>query len=149
MLVLVLGIVWGKGASVFSNRRMYKARFETVLGLEGGDPVMIRGTRQGQVKKINLTARDVEVDFWIYENTPVYSDALGAVESEELMGGKQLSIEPGTSGIPVQDGHVFSGTMRGDAGRILGSLERVIDRTDSLLAGVQEITGDPAGGGMQ
>src|SRR4030042_2856854 len=100
MLVLVLGIVWGKGASVLSNRRMYKARFETVLGLEGGDPVMIRGTRQGQVKKINLTARDVEVDFWIYENTPVYSDALCAVESEELMGGKQLSIEPGTRGTP-------------------------------------------------
>jgi ABC-type transporter Mla subunit MlaD len=61
VLLLVLGVVWGKKASFFSDWSVRRIRFEDVRGLESGDPVMVRGISQGAVDDIRLQPGWVEV----------------------------------------------------------------------------------------
>ena len=42
-VTLTLGLIWGKGMSLFSKQQKIVARFDDIRGLEEGDPVVITG----------------------------------------------------------------------------------------------------------
>ena len=109
ILILVLGLIWGKGLKLFSSRGEYIAQFRNVKGLEKGDPVVVRGVDRGQVDRIVLKSDCAEAHFWISKDIPVFTDAKIVIENQELMGGKQLSVNPGQSSQKVQPGFIFQG----------------------------------------
>jgi phospholipid/cholesterol/gamma-HCH transport system substrate-binding protein len=133
LLILLFGVIWGKGIDIFSRRVNFTVRFEDVQGLEKGDPVLVRGIKQGEVERIVLRAKYAEVRLWIRENIPIYSDLRIAVEMKELLGGKQITIDPGKNGQPVDFHQPFYGEMRGNIKELLMSTERTLSRTDSVV----------------
>ncbi len=133
ILVLVLGILWGKGMDWISQKVIYTIQFNDVHGLEIGDPVMIRGIQQGKVREVELSSKQVLVRFWLKPENHIYTDYIIHVENREIMGGKQLTINPGSSGELVQSSNYLYGEEGGDPIVLIADLSRTLVRADSLL----------------
>ena len=133
LLILILSIVWSKGKAFTFLRVVFSVRFEDVRGLEEGDPVLIRGVKQGEVERIDLGSGYAEVRLWVRDDAPMYSDLKVAVEMEELMGGKQIIIDPGTSGLPADPDKTVIGDGRGDAMALIRRAGEILARTDTVL----------------
>ena len=114
VLGLILGVVWGKNFQFFSNRQHLNLLFDNVRGLETGDPVVVRGLERGGVERINLNDQDVEVRIWFEPDVRLYSDFYAIIETKEIMGGKQITLYPGTSGKPAVITDPVKGEVQGD-----------------------------------
>ncbi|MBN2200611.1 MCE family protein [bacterium] len=139
VLLLVLGVVWGKKASFFSNWAVRSVRFEDVRGLESGDPVVVRGISQGTVDDIRLKPGWVEVKLRLRRSLRLAEDAAVFIEDRSLMGGKQVRVDPGTSEIPLADDAVLKGAIGGDMLQALASGSRVLTQVDSLVGRLMAI----------
>lgn len=137
LLILVLGVIWGKGVEFLARHAFLTVRFEDVRGLEKSDPVLVRGIRQGRVEKVVLRNEFAEVRLRIREDVPLYSDLRITVEDRELMGGKQVAIDPGKSGRSVDFRRVFYGETRGDVRMVLVKAEDVLSRADSVFLQIE------------
>jgi phospholipid/cholesterol/gamma-HCH transport system substrate-binding protein len=133
VLLLVLGVVWGKKASFFSNWSVRLVRFEDVRGLESGDPVVIRGISQGTVDDIRLRSGWVEVKLRIRKSVHLAGDAAVFIEDRDLMGGKQVRIDLGRSPVPLAEDAVLNGQIRADMLQTLASGGKVLSQVDSLV----------------
>jgi phospholipid/cholesterol/gamma-HCH transport system substrate-binding protein len=134
VLLLVLGVVWGKKASFFSNWSVRVVRFEDVRGLESGDPVVVRGIAQGTVNDIRLQPGCAEVKLRIRKSVKLAGDAAVFIEDRDLMGGKQVRIDPGKSTVPLAEDVVLSGQIRADVLQTLASGGKVLSQVDSLVS---------------
>lgn len=133
LLILVFSLYWGKGKDFFSDQIELTVRFDDIHGLEQGDPVLVRGIRMGQISSITLVEDYAEVRLIIDEQTPLYSDLKITIQNREMMGGKQLVIDPGSSGTPADIGRVFDGATLGDIGTILVDVKTILANVDSLV----------------
>jgi phospholipid/cholesterol/gamma-HCH transport system substrate-binding protein len=133
LIILVMGVIFGKGIHVFSSRVYLDVGFSNISGVEAGDPVVIRGVDAGRVEKVTLNSESAVLRLSIKENIPLYSDLIVTIENRELMGGKQVVIYPGESGQYADMNRVFRGESRGDPGLLLARGEGVIGRIDSVL----------------
>ena len=133
VLLLVLGIVWGKKTDFFSKNRRLKARFDDIRGLEKGDAVMVRGMQQGEVEHILLGPDCIEVTLRIRGEIRVFSDAYAVVEDRDLMGGKQVHLELGKGPELLLDSNPLPGRANLKIGDVLSSGTRMIAGIDSIL----------------
>lgn len=132
-IVLVLGILWGKDARLFRSRRFVQVRYETLQGLKKGDPVTIRGIPQGKVEAVGLKPGHAEVRLGIEKSAEIFSDAVFVIQSRELMGGKQVVVYPGGSGVPLDESVIQQGRLGGDPILLLGRAEKSLSTLDSLV----------------
>lgn len=134
LLVLAIGIIFGKRIDLFSNRVYLNVAFSNISGIEHGDPVVIRGVDAGRVENIKLFTEHVVLRISIKKSISLYSDVEFTIESRELMGGKQVVIYPGESGQSTDIHQMFRGEIRGDLGLLLSKGEELIARFDSVLS---------------
>jgi phospholipid/cholesterol/gamma-HCH transport system substrate-binding protein len=139
VLLLVLGVVWGKKASFFSNWSVRRIRFEDVRGLESGDPVVVRGISQGAVNDIRLHPGWVEVKIRIRKSVRLAEDAAVFIEDRSVMGGKQVRVDPGISDTLLAEDAVLTGRIRGDMLQALASGGKVLSQVDSLVGRLMAI----------
>lgn len=130
---LILGVVWGKNLRVFSRRNQLTLQFDNVRGLEEGDPVVVRGIQKGEVEKIVLVSQFVDVKIWFERDVHLFSDFQAFIEPKEIMGGKQVTLYPGSSGIKADLNQVYEGNVRGDFSVLFAQSEMTLSRLDSLL----------------
>jgi len=134
ILLLVLGIIWGRKTDFFSNNKRIKARFDDVRGLDMGDAVMIRGMQQGEVERILLGQDCIEVTMRLKGWVRVFKDARAFVEDRDLMGGKQVRLELGNGPEILPDGEFLPGRATTAIGDVLASGNRLISGIDSIVA---------------
>jgi phospholipid/cholesterol/gamma-HCH transport system substrate-binding protein len=135
ILCLLLGILWGQGHSLFTSKTQVTVRFQDVQGLESGDAVLIRGISVGQVEKITLKPDYAEVLLRLDEEVGLLSDIQVRIVNSDLMGGKQVLVEPGHSGHPLREADIVLGTSKGDINQLLVQADGLVARMDSLLSG--------------
>ncbi|MCJ7812935.1 MlaD family protein, partial [bacterium] len=133
LLILVLGIIWGRDVDILSRRTFLIIHFNNVYGLEKSDPVLVRGMKQGEVDRIILKSEYVEVHLWIKQHVLLYSDMRVTIENRELVGGKQISIDPGRSGLAADLDKVYIGEVDGDLGLLLIKVGEVLADVDDVL----------------
>lgn len=133
VLGLILGVVWGKNFQFFSNRQHLNLLFDNVRGLETGDPVVVRGLERGGVERINLNDQDVEVRIWFEPDVRLYSDFYAIIETKEIMGGKQITLYPGTSGKPAVITDPVKGEVQGDFNSLFAQADNLFSELDTLL----------------
>jgi len=138
ILVLIFGLIWGKGMKLFSSRGEYVAQFRNVQGLEKGDPVVVRGVERGQIERIDLKSDCAEVHFWIDKDIAIFSDAAIVIENQEIMGGKQLSINPGQNNQRVRPEFVFQGEVKGTLDDLMTKSDKIFSSLDTVLIGLKE-----------
>ncbi|MBN2104487.1 MCE family protein [bacterium] len=133
IISLIIGVIWGKNLRLFSSRQDLNLRFENVRGLEEGDPVAVRGIQKGAVKHVVLNTHYVDVYVWLERDVVLYTDFRAVIESKEIMGGKQVTLYPGSSGIRAPLNRVYKGEERGDFSVLFAQSENTLARLDSIL----------------
>ena len=114
IILLTLGIIWGKKLPIFTSYTTYNAVFQNVQGVEKGDPVMVHGMKKGEVTDIKLLQDKALIEFRLKSGIKLFQDARVYLEIEELMGGKQLTVYPGTGNLPLNANKIIDGEIRGD-----------------------------------
>ncbi len=95
ILILVGGILWGKGVSSGLRRYKIHVEFSNIGGMEIGSNVLANGVVKGRVTDIRLADGKVFVEAKVDNDVVLFSDYIIGVESPTLMAGKALAIYPG------------------------------------------------------
>ena len=141
LVLLGFGIAWAKGWHLGGVHNILHARFLTAGGIEAGDPVFIRGINHGKIVEINSPpGKDVDITMDIDQVELLHKDATATIMILELMSGKKVEIEEGTTGTfdPAKD--TLMGNFPGDISSLVtllnsvsGSLPSITRNVDSVL----------------
>lgn len=140
-----------RGEDIFNREIELVSRFDNVEGLVASAPVYIKGYKAGKVSEV-LYDRNEEyfkVTCSVSKDFRIPSDSRMTIYSVDIMGGKGVRIDLGSSAESAQDGddltpYFEAGLMDGLASGIGPLLEKVMNTLDSLsvtVAGVNRILG--------
>jgi len=135
-----------RGEDIFNKEIELSSRFASVEGLVPSAPVYIKGYKAGKVSEViyDSEAEDFEVICSIKKEFRIPSDSKMTIYSVDIMGGKGVKIDLGTSGLAVSDGDALApafeaGLMDGLAGGIGPLMAKVTSTLDSLSVTVSGI----------
>lgn len=98
ILILVLGIIWGKNYNLASDQYHVKFSFPNTGGLRANDMVSVNGVRKGSVAGIALEKNQAIIEVALSREVELYSDYRATIAPIEMMGGKKIEIMPGGNG---------------------------------------------------
>ena len=96
-LILIFGIIWGKGFKLETDTYQLDVYFENIGGMVLGEMVTANGFKVGTVKKIEPYGRYVLTTLEIKDDVELYEDADFVIISAELLAGMRVEIFPGYS----------------------------------------------------
>ncbi len=138
-----------RGKDIFGNEIELTSRFENVEGLVPSAPVYIKGYKAGKVIDViyDAEAGDFRVICSIKKEFTIPSDSYMTIYSVDIMGGKGVRIDLGSSEVAAEDGGMLApafeaGLMDGLAGGVGPLLEKVTSTLDSLevtVAGINRL----------
>ena len=134
ILLWILG--WAKNFSITPTENTVKVQFSNTAGLEIGDAVTVNGVRKGFVEDLAIKGENVVVTLKIDNNVVLKEDAGFAVSMLDLMGGKKVEINPGSSGKLLDYSQVQAGTFYADIPYVMsmvGTFQEDISSTISDL----------------
>ncbi len=121
----------------------YRARFESIAGLDDKAPVRLAGVRIGRVDGIRLVGREAEVELLLERPIGLPEGTVAAVVNQGLLGDKYLEIELGPPGAPeLPKGSVLPG-------RAPFSFDSALAKFEKLGGALEEaFSGWGSGGGV-
>ena len=126
-IIILLWIYgWAKNITINADRKKMTVEFNSVAGLEIGDPVTVNGVRKGYVDNIKISNSKVEVLLNLDSDIELKEDAKFYVMMLDLMGGKKIEINPGISKNTIDYNVPHKGEFLGDistAMAVLGTVE--------------------------
>ena len=141
-----------RGEDIFNKEIEVSARFGKVEGLVPSAPVFIKGYKAGKVSEVTYDSRsgDFEVVCSVLKDFAIPEDSRMTIYSVDIMGGKGVRIDLGTSSSYVEDGGDLipafeAGLMDALGSSIAPLLEKVTSTMDSLsvtVAGVNRLLDD-------
>ncbi len=114
IIIIIWVFGWAKNITVNSGRKETTIAFATVSGLEEGDPVTINGVRKGYVDEILNQDDHVLVHINIDADSQLKEDAKFFIMMLDLMGGKKVEVNPGSSSTPIDYSKLQNGQFLGD-----------------------------------
>ncbi len=138
-----------RGEDIFNNEIELTSTFANVEGLVPSAPVFIKGYKAGKVADVVYDAEteNFKVVCSIRKEFRIPSDSYMTIYSVDIMGGKGVRIDLGSSSTSAADGDMLepsfeAGLMDGLAGGVGPLLEKVTSTLDSLevaVAGINRI----------
>lgn len=131
-LVFLWVIGWAKNYSLSANEKSLEIKFPTVAGLEIEDPVTVNGVRKGSVQDFKIEPGAVIVRIKLDSDVDLRQDATFAVTMLDLMGGKKININPGTSTQELDYDKMQRGQFEPDISSVmtmLGSMQGDLNNT--------------------
>lgn len=135
-----------RGEDIFNKEMEVTSRYDTVEGLVASAPVYIKGYKAGKVSEVAYDAEkeDFVVTCSISKEFRIPSDSKMTIYSVDIMGGKGIRIDLGSSDTPAEDGSMLvpafeAGLMDGLAEGIAPLLEKVNSTMDSLAVSVSGV----------
>ncbi|TAE58527.1 MAG: MCE family protein, partial [Bacteroidetes bacterium] len=124
-------LAWLRRSQVFAPPESeYEILFEDVNGLKEGDPVTVRGYEMGRVLRIEPGNIAVRVRIALEKGFPLYQDTRAEIQVKELMGGKQITLYPGSREPQLAAGGLLEGSNSLDfsssfsrAGQMMNQIE--------------------------
>lgn len=146
--VLVTGILgwftlFKSDLSLFAESFPMTAYFKEGGGLHKGDSVLVAGMRWGRVVNLEYHSderdmdRRVKVEFTLEHEVTLYDDHVIEIEDATVLGGKRLSIEPGTPDRGLWEGDLRPGTVKPNVMEAVGNL--VSDNRDNLKSVIDNL----------
>ena len=86
------------------------ATFDDVTNLGPGDPVKLAGVRVGTVGSVDLVTGRAVVRFGVDRDVALPTDTVVSVQAQDLLGRRQLRLDPGIAGTMLDDGDVVENT---------------------------------------
>ena len=135
--IAVLGAAWlSENYAGAAGGYQLHVFFDSVPGLQPGDPVFIRGVWAGKVLDIGLTygLPLVSIGFAEFRNLPRDSKVL--LQAEGLLGGKMIDVQVGTASDRVYADH---DTLRGSSE---GGIEEMAEHAGVLAQRLEAVLAD-------
>ncbi|MDQ3072644.1 MAG: MlaD family protein [Bacteroidota bacterium] len=143
IVVLILGVNYLKGKSIFSDNVPLYAFYENVDGLQVSNPVLMYGTKVGQVDHIDIqpgNKYNVVVRFHVYGKVLIPKNSIAKIISSDLIGSKAIEIVKGDSRDYARNDDTLSGTVQES---LTQSLEKVVapvrTKVENLISSVDTI----------
>ncbi len=125
-LIIFLWVLgWAKNWTVNSQRKKITVEFSSVAGLEIGDPVTINGVRKGYVEDIKINGSKVITLLNLPSDIIIKEDAKFSVMMLDLMGGKKIEVNPGSSNNELDYKKLQQGSFEGDVASAMAMLGSV------------------------
>ena len=138
VFILIWGINFLKGSSLFESKSTFYGVYDSVEGLKVSSGVIYRGYQIGQVISIQFTGERFDrvlVKFSVDKGLELPSNTLAMIQSADLMGSKVVALVPG-------DSHVFAvsgDTLRSQVER--GLMEQVSQQMLPLKQKAERLLG--------
>ncbi len=142
--ILILGYSFLSGNDVFSGSNKFYAIYKSVEGLTVSKPVLVNGFQIGRVSKMVLgnDGRTV-VEFKVDDKYNVPVNTLAKLVSTDLLGGKAIVFELGTSKEYAENKDTLRADVQGSLAESLQPIqtkaENLITKLDSSLAAINKI----------
>ncbi len=150
-VILILGIMWGKGVKFRAERYPIIVHFQNSAGLENGALVLVNGVPKGKVTHIKLAPDYVAVRCLIDKDVRLLSDYRIVIETVQLMSGKVVTILPGIDGHPVHTEIPLRGLPSMGISDVVALIDEfsddfrmVLTNMNSVLVHLDLIVGDSA-----
>jgi phospholipid/cholesterol/gamma-HCH transport system substrate-binding protein len=101
LVALALLIEFIEEIRPFESQVEYVAYFESLIGLNQGDPVRMAGVQVGKVRSIELEDYRIKVVFRVLEGTAIKDDTFAQVRQTNLLGGQFMGLSFGSPGKPI------------------------------------------------
>lgn len=141
-----------RGKDIFNREMELTSRFESVQGLVASAPVHIKGYKAGKVTEViyEPETEDFKVTCAISRDFRIPEDSKMTIYSVDIMGGKGVKIDLGSSQTAAEDGDMLNpqfetGLMDGLAESITPLMTKVNTLLDSLnvtVSGVNRVLAD-------
>lgn len=154
VIVLVVSffvINYLRGKDIFNREIELVAYYENLEGLTESAPVFIKGYKAGKVNEVEYVAAEgnFKVTCSIMKEFAIPEDSKMTIYAVDIMGGKGIRIDPGSSEIMAGDGAELApafeaGLLDGLASQITPLMAKVNNTLDSLtvtVAGVNQLLG--------
>ena len=135
-----------RGEDIFNREIELTSRFENLEGLVASAPVYIKGYKAGKVSEVvyDSAESDFKVTCAVSKEFVIPSDSKMTIYSVDIMGGKGIRIDLGSSSQAAQDGDTLTpsfevGLMDGLAGEIAPLMKKVNGVLDSLSVTVSGV----------
>ena len=111
LAILYLAVQIGSNRFLGTDSFNLNARFNNIGGLNPGSNVMIAGVKVGTVKDITLNDQHVAiVELSLDRDFELYDDTIASIKTNGLIGDKYISLSPGFSEIPLEEGETIVDT---------------------------------------
>ena len=141
-----------RGKDILNREMEICSVYENVEGLVPSAPVYIKGYKAGKVVEVDYRSEsdDFKVVCSILKDFRIPEDSRMTIYAVDIMGGKGVRIDLGTSDVCVEDGDMLTpsyeaGLMDGLAAGIAPLMEKVGNTLDSLnvtVSGVNKMLGE-------
>jgi len=135
-----------RGKDIFNREIEVFSRYDDIEGLVASAPVYIKGYKAGKVSEVvyDSDTEDFKVVCSISKDFRIPEDSRMTIYSVDIMGGKGVRIDLGTSMTEVQDGGVLAssfeaGLMDGLSDGVAPLLSKVTSTLDSLSLTVSSV----------
>jgi phospholipid/cholesterol/gamma-HCH transport system substrate-binding protein len=117
------------GADFGSSLRL-QATFDDVNGLRTGNRVKVAGTQVGRVSSVKVVDGRAVVSLAVRSSLRIPVDSSAVIRWRDLIGEREVSLEPGTSPVMAKSGQALSRT------RSAADLGALINNLGPLLGGI-------------
>jgi phospholipid/cholesterol/gamma-HCH transport system substrate-binding protein len=114
ILIFFFGVMYLREYSFSKKEYEIIAIFETVIGLDQQDPVIVSGLKIGQTREMQLVGEKVEVKLLIDSRYEFPRDSKAVLRNLTLLGDKAIEIVRGTANEKLKPGDVIAGTLETD-----------------------------------
>lgn len=135
-----------RGVDIFNREITLVSEYDNVEGLVASAPVYIKGYKAGKVSEVSYDSEDGHfvVSCSVSKSFNIPSDSKMTIYSVDVMGGKGIRIDLGTSDVPAADGAFLepafeAGMIDGLASAAIPVLDKVALTLDSLQVTVSGI----------
>ena len=133
VVVLIGGIIWGKGISFNSEHTIYEIQFPEVYGLKEGSSVLVQGVAHGKVGPITLNSEGARVQILVDSDVILYDDAEVLLFTPQLMGGRMVTIDPGKGPNRLPSGSLMKGKVPAGMGEVMAASGAVLDEMLDMI----------------
>ncbi len=141
-VIFLLGYRYLQDVPLLSGTTTYYAFLKDAEGLIAGNPVRLKGVKVGSVAGVryNPDTDSIRVDFKVSRDIRVYEGSGVDIAGIDALGGVRLELELGPDSNPV----IRPGGRVGRSGgsdfltNLTARAPELVDRTDSVLAGLDE-----------
>jgi phospholipid/cholesterol/gamma-HCH transport system substrate-binding protein len=147
IILLILGISFGRGIGVSVTQKTVKFRFDNSGGIQVSNPIVVNGVKRGVVTLIKNDNGGVYIEGTIDDLSDLKSDARAEITILEITGGKKIEINPGVSTEKFNPNMEIPGVTRADfttlvnqGGDMLNDIHSLIVKLDTISTSLAEIT---------
>lgn len=149
ILLLIGGIMLGKGVSFSVTKQILKIRMANSGGVETGSPVVVNGVKRGSVLDVHRDSGSVLVEAEIDDAGDLHPDASAVVTMLEITGGKKVEVSIGKEQGRFDISKEMPGVAAADIsqlvtmlGEVSGPAKNLILRLDTISAAITSLLAD-------